>query len=331
MSDIIDMHVHFGAPAGVGSPCYWSKKFEKSIAFFAMRVMTGMLFRKVTFQLVEKKMLKVIRKSKKVDKCVLLALDEVYIAGEDDARGDFTHLFTPNSYLAQLAKDNEKILFGASVHPYRKDWEEQLDFCIENGAVLCKWLPSSQLINPADERCIPFYKKLVEYKLPLLCHVGPEEAIPTSNEEYNKYNNPTYLTTALDMGVTVIAAHCAMPFWDTPGQDVDFKELRSMIRQADEKGWNLYADLSALCVPMRAPYVKKVKEQFPPERLIFGSDYPIPMTEFSYNASPNLFNRIGLFFKGMFTKNLLDKNFYLVEGMKFGDAAFENAHKILRL
>ncbi len=330
MSEVIDIHVHFGAPEGEGSPCYWSKKFTDSFAYFAMLLVTGSLFEKVDIHLVKKKMLKVINKSKFVDKSVLLAMDEVYDES-GKRRKDLTHLYVPNSYIADLAKENDRILFGASVHPYRDDWERELDFCLDNEAVLCKWVPSSMMIKPSHEKCRQFYKKLADNKLPLLCHEGPEHAIPTSNDDYNEYNNPVYLETALNMGVTVIAAHCAMPFWGKAEDDTAFKELHRMLGQADTKNWNLYADTSALCIPMRVPYIEKVREQFPLDRLVFGSDYPIPITEFSYNASSNLLKRIRLFLKALFTKNLLDKNYRLIKGMKFGNAAFSNAADILRM
>jgi predicted TIM-barrel fold metal-dependent hydrolase len=331
MSDeIIDIHVHFGAPEGEGSPCYWSKEFEASVAYFAMLVVTGSLFKKVNIHQVKKHMLKVINKSKFVNKSVLLAMDCVY-DHDGNPQKNLTHLYTPNRYIAKLAKENERVLFGASVHPYRANWEEELDFCLDNGAVLCKWIPSSMMLDPSHTKCEPFYKKLAESKLPLLCHCGPEHAIPTSNPDYNKYNSPKLLKTALDMGVTVIVAHCAMPFWGEAEDDTAFEELRHMFDEADGNNWNLYADISALCVPMRAPYIKKAREQFPLDRLVFGSDHPIPITEFSYNASSNLFIRLRLFLKAFFIKNLLDKNYRLLKGMEFGDAAYSNAARILRL
>ena len=61
-----------------------------------------------------------------------------------------------------------KMLFGASVHPYRKDAVAELERCVAAGAVLLKWLPITQGFNPADPRCFPFYEALAHHKLPLL-------------------------------------------------------------------------------------------------------------------------------------------------------------------
>ena len=40
--------------------------------------------------------------------------------------------------------------FDASVNPYRRDALERLDGAVASGAVLLKWLPSIQEIDPAD-------------------------------------------------------------------------------------------------------------------------------------------------------------------------------------
>ncbi len=60
---------------------------------------------------------------------------------------NWTNLYVKNSTVAGLAAGNSRILFGASVHPYRMDWEDELDYCLANKAVLCKWLPSAQCIE----------------------------------------------------------------------------------------------------------------------------------------------------------------------------------------
>jgi len=61
-------------------------------------------------------------------------------------------------------------------------------------------------IDPADPRLIPFYKKLVELKLPLLSHTGKEKSFSRSDEEWG---DPEKLRLPLSLGVTVVAAHIA--------------------------------------------------------------------------------------------------------------------------
>ena len=126
----------------------------------------------------------------------------------------------------------------------RKSWIN----VFSNGAVLCKWIPSSQQIDVTNEKCFPVYDYLAEHNLPLLVHSGPEYSIPTSNESFIEFNNPKYLRPALDRGVTVIIAHCALPYFgalDTKYQD-DMEEFYKLFEESKTKPWKLYADLSAL-------------------------------------------------------------------------------------
>lgn len=327
--EIIDMHLHFGSPPDEASGCFWSEEFTQSVAYFAMLLITHSLFKKVTFERVRKQILKTINGSKHVQKSVLLALDLVY-----DKNGaphpELTHLHVPNKFLAGLSRENDRVLWGASIHPYRKDWETELDFCLENGAVLCKLIPSTQIFNPADSRCIPFYKKLVAHNLPLLCHCGPEPAIPTSDEAFNEFNNPQYLRAALGLGVTVIIAHCSLPyFWifDVAYQD-DYEEFLKLFEESRQNDWRLFADLSALTTPTRNPYIEEIQQAIPPERLLFGSDYPVPIFELSYKKTNSFFRWIYLVIKMLFVKNLLDKNYLLIRQMGFDECIFTNANKL---
>ena len=334
MSQVIDVHVHFGAPDGPDGNCYWSEEFRKTLAYIAMKWVTKSVFKKASYKKVKKHMFKVIRKSKKSDKVVLLALDQVYEPNGEPNK-DKTNLYTSNECIMRLKKGylekygEDKILLGMSINPMRSDWEKELD-TFKDDAVLCKWLPSTQLINPDDSRFDKFYKRLAELKIPLLCHVGPEHAIPTWDRTYKKYDSTTYLRRPLSNGVTVIDAHCALPFYpDEP--DTDFVELIELMRESEQKGWNLYADLSALCLPFRNPFIKDIQKLIGEEKLLYGSDYPIPMFEFTYKKTSNIWKQIKIFFKALFTSNPLDKNSYLIEKMGFSRKVFLNAQNVLKL
>ncbi|MCP2519241.1 amidohydrolase family protein [Candidatus Aminicenantes bacterium AC-335-A11] len=330
-SEIIDIHIHFGSPPDEQSGCFWSEEFTKTPAYYAMLLLTKSLFKRISIEQVKKHIIGVINGAKYVDKCVLLAMDMVYDENSTP-HPELTHLFVPNSYIVELAKNNKKILLGASIHPYRNDWEEELNFCLENKAVLCKWIPSSQMIDPSHPKCIPFYEKLAEHNLPLLCHAGPEYAIPTSDKNYNEFNNPKYLRTPLELGVTVIIAHCSLPyfwFFDADYQD-DFKEFLKLFKEAEEKEWKLFADLSAICTPLRTPYIEKIIENIPSDRLLFGSDYPIPLSELSYNKSTNFFSWLKFISKVFLMKNPLDKNYMLIKGMGFNEKIFTNAYYLFK-
>ena len=212
------------------------------------------------------------------------------------------------------------------MHPYRSDWKEELDKCIRNGAVLCKWIPSSQQIDITNEKCFPVYDYLAEHNLPLLVHSGPEYSIPTSDERFIEFNNPKYLRTALDRGVTIIIAHCALPYFgalDTKYQD-DMEEFFKLFEESKNKPWKLYADLSAVAEPLRNVYVPDILARIPQERLLFGSDYPLPASELSYKKSKNIFEWLKLMAKAFAIKNEIDKNYYMVREMGFDSTIFTN-------
>ncbi len=176
---VIDIHIHIGGTGDTGSGCRMSHEFIFSFAFAAMLITL-----KVTpFELGDEKMKEVIlnavNASTKIDCAVLLALDGVYKNGryvESES-----HLVTPNDYIIQIAKDNPRVLFGASVHPYRKKKEmlAETKRCVDHGAVLFKWIPSSQQIDPRDDRCLPFYEILAKEEDPKLCYAHLSKTLKT--------------------------------------------------------------------------------------------------------------------------------------------------------
>lgn len=329
--EIIDIHVHFGAPDDPESGCYWSKEFEEGLAFFAFRLVTNSLFGKLNVRRAKKHLFGVINGSKYVHKTVLLALDQVYDNSGNRLR-DKTHLYVPNKCIIDLANENPRVLFGASVHPYREDWEQALNFCLENKAVLCKWIPSSQQIDLRHPKCLPFYEKLALYNLPLLCHVGPEAAIPPFDKPSQELNSPRLLRNALEAGVTVIAAHAALPLLPPPLEsDQPYQELVTLFRETESKNWKLYADLSAINLGPRNLYIDKLKKDIPLGRLIFGSDYPIPILDISQSPHLSLGHWVKHFFQTIFIRNPLDKNYRLIKNMGFDESLYYNAKNILRL
>jgi len=75
---------------------------------------------------------------------VILALDAVYDTnGKRDIRK--TRLVIDNDFVLSLVADQPELLFGASIHPYRKDALDALQRLARNGACLVKWIPSTQI------------------------------------------------------------------------------------------------------------------------------------------------------------------------------------------
>src|SRR4051812_1918669 len=144
-----------------------SDKLQNSIAFRFMRwrlKIEGSDER--TERDLEQRLAEVIDKST-LDAAVVLAFDAVHDrAGiRDDA---ITHLYVTNDYVIELRDRHPNMLFGASVHPYRRDAVAEIERCVSAGAVLMKWLPPTQNLDPSDDLCVPFYEALAHHKLPLL-------------------------------------------------------------------------------------------------------------------------------------------------------------------
>ncbi len=120
---------------------------------------------------------------------------------------DLGAMYVPNDVVLDLAAAHPEFLAGVSIHPARRDALEELDRCIERGAVLMKCLPNCQNIDPSDARYRPFLgTNGGSASLPLLAHTGGEHTLPVVNP---RLADPKLLRLPLECGVTVIAAHCA--------------------------------------------------------------------------------------------------------------------------
>lgn len=219
-----------------------------------------------TEQDLEHKLAGLLDQTPELDAAVILAFDAVYDKEGrfDDAR---THLYVTNDYAVALATRHKKMLFGASIHPYRKDAVLELERCVRAGAVLLKWLPVVQDFDPSDPRCFPFYEALAHYKLPLLSHTGGEHSLPSLNKEVA---DPMLLRPALAHGVTVIAAHCGTR--SMPGE-ADY--LPQFMRLAHDYE-HLYGDTAALSLPTRSyAYPAILQDKTVRRKLLHGSDWPI--------------------------------------------------------
>lgn len=69
-------------------------------------------------------------------------------------------------------------------------------------------------------------------------------------------------------------------------------EFSKLIELSKGNKWKLYADLSALAVPLRNVYIPATLARIPQDCLLFGSDYPIYPSEFSYKTGKNIFKWI---------------------------------------
>ena len=344
--DVIDIHVHIAGPKGENDELYYmSNLFTKSLSYEGIKLVTKITSSQVSGPRYVSILLNQLKQSKYVDKIVLLALDQAY-SEEGQVLPKATHLYVSNEYLAYLSQMYPMFLFGCSVHPYRENAADVLWECAAHGAVLCKWLPSSQSIDPTHPLSQKFYRALAELKMPLLIHVGPEETIPGGlnkkdellfNAASGKYGkNPgDAITMALDTGATVIVAHSATPLGKLLDKNNDYWEnvFEMLMGKVENENpiSSLYADISAFCLPGRFKYVKQIipMAQEMPERFLYGSDYPIPIVSFRSKSIDEILDAFGWLVGRALPTNDFDKNYQLLEP-HFPRKTFTAATKVLR-
>jgi predicted TIM-barrel fold metal-dependent hydrolase len=312
---ILDVHVHISAlTEGHGS---MSPRLLNSLAFRFMRWKFGLVGADARTEAdLAQLLVRTVDETRVLDGAVVLAFDGVY-----DDQGAFdapsTHLYVTNDYVIELSRRFPKLLFGASVHPYRRDWREELEKCVRNGAVLLKWLPITQRLNPADPRCFEFYDALRHYGLPLLCHTGGEKSLPQLAPEPA---DPMLLLEALRRGVTVIMAHCATRSVPSETCYVDV-----FMRLAREFA-NCFGDTSALNLPTRSyAYRKLFDNPDVLDKLVHGSDWPIlalpPVTRLGIDAAT----------EALLDDNWMRRDLWIKRKLGFDDEYFRRASKVLRL
>lgn len=264
-----DIHVHIAGTGDAIDGNYLSPKTLKSRNIHRLYKVWGLSGPAVEThgidELMQERLLEWIRQSE-LDRVVLLALDPVY-RPDGALAPEATQMVVNNDFVANIASREEKVLFGASVHPFRLDALTELERLVQRGACLNKWIPSAQQIPVDDKRCLPFYEALAHYNLPLLCHSGPEHLLSGNN----RLNDPRRLQVALERGVRVIAAHCATriyayePSW--------YSAWRRLALDHE----HMYGDLSACALLTRALLVHRIrKDAVLSTKVLYGSDFPVP-------------------------------------------------------
>ena len=269
---IIDMHCHTAGIGSGGSGAVISGNLRDSWKYDVYLKSFGSSDEEIYEygdQILVDKIVDSIQHSEYVDGVVLLALD-----APRDEKGkiseDEMEVYVPNEYVAEQVARYPELYFGASVHPNRPDALNQLNWSKDNGAVLVKWLPNIQGMNPSNERYIPYYEKLIDLDLPLLVHTGNEESFTRTDDSLG---DPELLKLPLSMGVKVIAAHVA-----SSGKSDGYENIDRLISMMDDYP-NLYADISSLTqVNKRKNLRKVINEKKLRGRLLYGTDYPLTNT-----------------------------------------------------
>jgi hypothetical protein len=271
-STIVDIHCHTAGIGAGGSGCFVSPALRKSWRFPLYLNSFGVTeteLRREGDGIVIRRLSETLAGSRRVSKAVILAMDAVVGEnGEPDAGR--TELFIPNEFVSREVRRYSNLLYGASINPLRRDALDRLDRAAAEGAVLIKWLPAIQEIDPGDKRFVPFYRSLAELEIPLLTHTGEESSFTRTRDELG---DPERLRLPLAEGVTVIAANAA-----SNGRNAGQRNHDRFIRLAASFP-NLYADISALTQLNRLDHLPRLLRHGElHERLLYGTDMPLIKT-----------------------------------------------------
>lgn len=324
---VIDVHLHVGLIGDRwGELGHFSESYQDNLVYKIFLLYAGIKKEDVTDIRLKEKTKEIIEHSG-LDKVVCLALDHVFdLKGK--SQPELSHLWVSNKYIVDHLRREmpNKVLFGASVHPYDDNFLTRVKKCVDDGACLMKWLPSAQQIDLAEEKTRKAMIALAKAgpnntPLPLLLHVGPEYAIPSNDERTRSYDFLSWewtdklanffrfkkrwhtpnikrihenLNAALAEGAIIIFAHCGLPYYFSGLlgkflEHSDFKSVKKYLRNTEENTFRgkCYADVSAICTPFRKVYFKNI-EKLPPHLLLYGSDIPTPVFELSADIKENL-------------------------------------------
>jgi predicted TIM-barrel fold metal-dependent hydrolase len=320
---VIDAHIHLAGLGHGGTGCSVSSRKFNSVMFRMMRWMLGIYNAHKTGRL-DQEYLEILDREVSsavangaLDAVVIYAHDHIY---SENGEVQTSELYVPNDYVFACAERESmrgRYLPAMSVHPYRRDALDETERCIERGAVAMKWLPNSQGMDPCDRRCTAIFELLAARKMPLIVHTGGEHTVTVIRPELG---NPEMLRPALDLGVTVIMAHSGTRSGIFDDHWID--EFCALARKYP----NCWGDTAAFCTPGRTRWIPKLlREQDVVEKLIHGSDYPVPVT--AWFALKELgcvkvreLNRI---------PGILERDIRIKRALGLPDAVFTNVSRVL--
>jgi predicted TIM-barrel fold metal-dependent hydrolase len=266
-----DIHAHLAGVGTGGSGCWLSPRTRARPVFRLLRRLNGVTERQLaeTFDQDWAARLAAAVRESELDRAVALGFDGVYDARGERVEAD-SQLIVPPAWVFQACRRHPELLPGPSINPFRRDALERLEECAEGGAVLIKWLPIAQGIDPSSPRLRPFYRRVAELGIPLLIHAGGGEM--TFREVAPELGGVERLRAPLEQGVTVICAHSGVPVRLRREPD-----QLPLVRELLERHPNFWVDNSGMANPSRFPYLPRLaRDPLFRARTLYGSDFPVP-------------------------------------------------------
>jgi predicted TIM-barrel fold metal-dependent hydrolase len=321
MNTAIDMHVHVVGNGSGGTGC-WLRidAWHRPLAGLMLRHigLPASALRGELERLFIERLLRQVRESS-LESAVILAQDLVRDEQGKEMEG-VGSFYVPNDYVLNLGRAHKEFLPAVSIHPARRDAMEELERCLEGGAVMMKCLPNCQNINCNDRRFTKFWERMAEAKLPLLAHTGGEHTVPVVRPEYA---DPRILALPLECGVNVIAAHCGTK---SGLRDPEYFHIFKGLTRRFE---NLYGDTSAFNVPIRGRHVRECIQEPLVRRMVHGSDYPVPV--YGHWAWLRGYVDWKTFRKWESHDNVIERDYQLKKAMGFPEEVFTRIRNLLRI
>jgi uncharacterized protein len=227
-----------------------------------------------------------IRESKYVKKSVILPVDaKVDRFGREVSR-DRTVCSSNEDIYKEYKKYPDEIIPFFSINPNRDNALDLIDEYVQKGFKGAKFLQNYWDIDINEDKYIPYFEKIKSYDLPIIIHTGSEHAIE-SNSMYEKIE---VANSAIEVGCKVVLAHFgvnsvmqkqATKFLDNFSLETSkFGEDYFKTIEYLETHENVYADLSAMVMNVRAKVIGDLAKNQPQihDKLLFGTDFPVPFT-----------------------------------------------------
>lgn len=187
-----------------------------------------------------------------------------FVISSATLRPDTAHARVGNDYLLETAKNDSRFIPLSSFHPFMGVDEAvaELERTKKLGSKGIKLHPDFQQFFVDDEVALEIYKEAARLKMPILFHVG---------DPNTDFSTPRRMLNILEKvpELTIIAAHmCGYGVWE------DAKECLI--------GTPVYTDTSEARLGLDAKQLYELIELHGIDKVMFGSDYPLWNTNFSF-------------------------------------------------
>ena len=175
---------------------------------------------------------------------------------------------TINTFIADQCFMHPEFIGFATMHQDYADVEGEIDRAIQLGLKGVKIHPDTQMVNMDDPRLMRLYE-VIEGRLPIVIHTG--------DYRYD-YSHPRRLKNVLRTFPKLVVDAAHFGGWSVYDLAVEYLE--------DEQCFLDMSSAQALLGPRRTAELVRI---YGPERILFGSDFPMwdPVTEYEmFTALP---------------------------------------------